>query len=73
VNSVNRRMDDLRGDMNARFGAMDARFGAVDNRFSDTNKRLDDLRQDMNARFTDIRSDIHEIRAMLQEALRTRA
>jgi uncharacterized protein involved in exopolysaccharide biosynthesis len=77
VNSVHRRIDDLRHGMDARFGDVDARFATIDSRFAelrqDMNTRLAELRQDVNARFTELRTDLHEIRTLLQEALRTRA
>ncbi len=52
---VDRRLEELRQDMNKRFEQVDKRFELVDKRIEelrkDTNKRFEELRQDMNARF----------------------
>jgi len=66
VNSVHRRIDDLRHDMDARFSTVNTRFSTIDTRFTE-------LRQDMKTRLTELRTDLHEIRTVLQEALRARA
>ncbi len=42
-------------------------------RLDDTDGRTDDLRGDMNARFAELREDLREIRALLQEALKAKA
>ena len=68
-----RRLSDLRADMAARFATMDARFATVDARFATVDTRFTELRSDINTRFAEIHADLHEIRALLQEALRTRA
>jgi cell division protein FtsL len=53
---------------NRRFDDVNRRFDDVNRRFDDVHRRMDDLRSDMNARFAQVR----EVRALLQEALRTR-
>ena len=59
---IDQRFDDLRADMNQRFGGIDQRFGGIDQRFDDLraemnqrfgaiDQRFDDLRAEMNHRF----------------------
>ena len=40
---LNRRIDDLRNDMNARFELIDKRFEQVDKRFEEMNKRFEQM------------------------------
>lgn len=55
----NRRIDDLRSDMNQRFADMSQ---TMNQRFAD-----------MNERFTDLREEIREIKAMLVEFMKKEA
>jgi septation ring formation regulator EzrA len=41
--AMNKRIDDLRLYLDARFDAVDARFDAVDARFAELNHRIDNL------------------------------
>jgi outer membrane murein-binding lipoprotein Lpp len=52
--STNARIDDLRADMNARFGDMSARIG-------DVNARIGDLNAEVRAEHAEIRTDIRRI------------
>ena len=52
----NRRIDDLRSDMNLRF--------------SDVNQRFTELHQTMGQNFTNLNQQIREIRTMLMEFLK---
>ena len=52
--STNARIDDLRADMNARFGDVNARFG-------DVNARIGDLNADIQAEHAEIRTEIRRI------------
>ena len=68
----NRRLDDLRSDMNQRFAemneTMNQRFSDMNERFVDMNQRFVDMNQrfvDMNQRISDLKSDISEIRHLL--------
>ncbi|MBI5788469.1 MAG: hypothetical protein HZA78_06415 [Candidatus Schekmanbacteria bacterium] len=49
--SLDKRIDDLRMEMNARFEGIEKRF---ESRFEGIDKRFDDLRAEMNARFDSI-------------------
>jgi len=69
----NRRFDDLRTDMNARFGDVSARFGDVSARLTDMNAKFAELRSDVDTRFGELRADIRDLRALIQEDLRRRA
>jgi len=52
----NRRIDDLRSDMNQRF--------------ADMNQRFADINQTMTQRFADINADLREIKRFLMELLK---
>lgn len=52
--STNARVDDLRADMNARFGDLNARFGDVNARFDEVNARFDEV----NARIDEVNARI---------------
>jgi predicted Holliday junction resolvase-like endonuclease len=77
----NRRINDLRSDMNQRFvemmQTMNNRFEDMNQRFTEmmqtTNNRFEDINQrfvDMNQRISDIKSDISEIRHLLIDQVR---
>jgi outer membrane murein-binding lipoprotein Lpp len=59
--STNARIDDLRADMNARFGDVNARFADVSARIGDVNARIDDLNAEVRAEHAEIRTDIRRI------------
>ena len=50
--SLDKRMDDMNANINARFNDLNARFSdlshQMDTRFNDMNTRIDDLRSQMN-------------------------
>ena len=52
VNTIHRRLDDIRSDINQRFDAqdryIDQRFNAVDQRFDAQDKRLDSLTNEVS-------------------------
>ena len=52
--STNVRIDDLRADMNARFGDMSARIG-------DVNARIGDLNAEVRAEHAEIRTEIRRV------------
>jgi DNA anti-recombination protein RmuC len=81
----NRRVDDLRSDINQRFADMNQRFvdmmQAMNNRFSEMNQTMNErLAQmnetinhrfsDMNQRISDLKSDVSEIRHLLIDLVR---
>jgi len=55
IGHLDKRIDDLRSEMNARFAEMNARFS--------------DLRSEMNARFTDMRDLLHSEIRRVEERL----
>jgi len=46
--AIEKRLDDLRADMNQRFAGVDKRFDDVGKRFDDIGKRFDDLNHRLN-------------------------
>ena len=52
IDGLDKRMDDMNANINARFNDMNARFDdlshQMDTRFNDMNTRIDDLRSQMN-------------------------
>ena len=76
ANLLNKRIDDLRQDMDRRFSEMDKRFDRIEQdasrRFSEMDKRFDRIEQDVDRRFNEtdrkldrIEQDIREIRQFL--------
>ena len=66
----NRRVDDLRSDMNQRFSEMNE---TMNQRFADMNHRFADMNQrflEVNQRISELKSDIGEIRHLLVDFLR---
>jgi len=59
MQQVDKRFDELRSDMNARFEQVDKRFEQVDKRFEQVDKRFEELRTDTNKRFEELRSDMN--------------
>lgn len=66
IGSVNTRIDDLQGAMNARIDDTNARIDDTNNRIDDTNSRIDDL----NDRMTGIENGMRELRNLLIEVLK---
>lgn len=73
----NRRIDDLRSDMNQRFGEINQRFVDINQRFADLMQTMNNRFEDMNQRFTDtnqrisdLKSDVNEIRHLLFDLVR---
>ena len=66
IGSVNTRIDDLLGAMNARIDDTNNRIDDTNNRIDDTNSRIDDL----NARMTGVENGMRELRNLLIEALK---
>lgn len=62
----NRRIDDLRLDMNQRFADINQRFADMNQRFADMNQRF----TEMNQRISDLKSDVNEIRRLLIDLVR---
>lgn len=56
--STNARVDDLRADMNARFGDLNARFGDVNARIDEVNARIDVTNADRRNEHAGIRTEI---------------
>ena len=76
ANLLNKRIDDLRQDMDRRFSEMDRRLDRMEQdasrRFSEIDKRLDRMEQDVDRRFNEMdrrfdrmEQDIREIRQLL--------
>lgn len=59
----NRRIDDLRSDMNER-------FGEINQRFADINQTMNQRFSEVNQRLSDMREEMREIRMMLMEFLK---
>jgi len=73
----NRRIDDLRADMNERFSDIgerfsdvNERFSGINERFSDMNQRIVDLIQQMNRQFAELKAEIRENRSIIMQLLR---
>jgi len=58
-----RRIDDLRSDMNER-------FGEVNQRFADINQTMNQRFSEVNQRLADMREEMREIRMILMEFLK---
>lgn len=69
----NRRIDDLRSNMNERFSDIGERFSDVNERFADMNQRIIDLTQQMNRQFAELKTEIRENRSMLMQFPRKEA
>jgi len=52
--SLEKRLDDLRDDINKRFEQIDKRFEQIDKRVEQVDSRISDLRTDMNTRFGEV-------------------
>lgn len=59
----NRRIDDLRADMNER-------FSDVNERFADMNQRFVDMTQQMSRQFAELKTEIRENRSMIMQLFR---
>jgi hypothetical protein len=75
----NRRLDDLRADMNARFATVDVRFSEFRQDLRDLRQEFTGLRQEVQQEIgsvrrdiADLRQDLGDLRALVQEALRAR-
>ena len=69
----NRRIDDLRSDMNQRFIDMNE---SINQRFADMNQRFIDMNQrlvEMNQQISDLRTDLHEIKNHIIESYKKEA
>ncbi|UCE05795.1 MAG: hypothetical protein JSW07_19725 [bacterium] len=74
----NRRVDDLRSDMNQRFAemnqTMNERFAemnqTMNERFAQMNETINQRFSDMNQRISDLKSDVTEIRHLLIDLVR---
>ena len=59
-------------NLNARFDDLNARFDdlSVNARFANLNARFANLNANVNARFDDLQEDIHELRALIIDAIK---
>ncbi|WP_045210982.1 hypothetical protein [Desulfonatronovibrio magnus] len=57
-----KRYEELRLDMNARFEQVDKRFEQVDKRFEQVDRRFVEMREDMSARFEQVDKRFEEMR-----------
>ena len=64
--STNARVDDLRADMNARFGDLNARFGDVNVRIDEVNTRIDEVNTRIDVTNADRRNEHAEIRTEIR-------
>lgn len=65
----NRRLDDLRADLNARFVTVDARFAEFLQELRDLRHEFGDLRRE----FGNLQQEFRDLRAFVQDAIRSRA
>ncbi|MGC8719988.1 MAG: hypothetical protein ACP5TY_08255 [Thermodesulforhabdaceae bacterium] len=72
MEQVDKRITELREDMNKRFELIDRRFELIDKRFEDINKRFEDINkrfEDINKRFEDINKRFEDINRRFDELI----
>jgi chaperonin cofactor prefoldin len=70
MEQVDKRITELREDMNKRFELIDRRFELIDKRFEDINKRFEDINkrfEDINKRFEDINKRFEDINKRFED------
>jgi hypothetical protein len=71
INGINKRLDNIEGEMNRRFDEVDKRFNAVDERFTEVDKRfeaVDKQFQTINERFDNVDKQLTDIRRMVDRS-----